>query len=436
MSGLPQVHPAGKPAHSPPDARHQSITVNHRLTVFIEQPPEFVRKLYPSAVWRMDPDERAVYLTFVQIINLVAGRLSLSSIQRFARHSRSAHLLNRVAVAVTKGLDDGRSGLALHISAGQVGGVVADNLRHAGLVVAVIGDGFCTGVNLTGHREQLQGGELRVLHIVRLGLHIVQLTSEEHGRGHLIIEVHTGSFDQRSGDFGAHQSLIIVLVVSHGFLLVHTILSSYSQACSAAEAAGKCPPPRRWLGLLADVIEVAFRERAADGGGVRVGQHLQIAGELGLHVAAGQADDVAVGQRLLGDGGVDDAVFADERGGVGVVGVDPVNGGGVLLQERVHRGGVLLDGLTAGDDNAGDERGAAAQLVPLSRQVERHAQAVDLALGDGDEGLGQQGDGRLIARERRDALAVLILPVDGHVVIGVDAVLAEQIAQRVLGRGR
>ena len=64
MSGLPQVHPAGKPAHSPPDARHQSITVNHRLTVFIEQPPEFVRKLYPSAVWRMDPDERAVYLTF------------------------------------------------------------------------------------------------------------------------------------------------------------------------------------------------------------------------------------------------------------------------------------------------------------------------------------------------------------------------------------
>ena len=30
---------------------------------------------------------------------------------------------------------------------------------------------------------------------------------------------------------------------------------------------------------------------------------------------------------------------------------------------------------------------------------------------------------------------MLILPVDGHVVIGVDAVLAEQIAQRVLGRG-
>ena len=32
--------------------------------MFIEQPPEFVRKLYPSAVWRMGPNERAIYLTF------------------------------------------------------------------------------------------------------------------------------------------------------------------------------------------------------------------------------------------------------------------------------------------------------------------------------------------------------------------------------------
>jgi peptidoglycan/xylan/chitin deacetylase (PgdA/CDA1 family) len=32
--------------------------------VFIEQPPEFFRKLYPGAVWRMDPNEKAVYLTF------------------------------------------------------------------------------------------------------------------------------------------------------------------------------------------------------------------------------------------------------------------------------------------------------------------------------------------------------------------------------------
>ncbi|MBR6433880.1 polysaccharide deacetylase family protein [Bacteroides sp. KG68] len=32
--------------------------------MFIEQPPAFIRKLYSGAIWRMDPDERAVYLTF------------------------------------------------------------------------------------------------------------------------------------------------------------------------------------------------------------------------------------------------------------------------------------------------------------------------------------------------------------------------------------
>ena len=32
--------------------------------MFIEQPPEFVRKLYPRALWRMTPAEKKVYLTF------------------------------------------------------------------------------------------------------------------------------------------------------------------------------------------------------------------------------------------------------------------------------------------------------------------------------------------------------------------------------------
>ncbi len=32
--------------------------------MFIEQPPALLRALYPGAVWRMDPRERAVYLTF------------------------------------------------------------------------------------------------------------------------------------------------------------------------------------------------------------------------------------------------------------------------------------------------------------------------------------------------------------------------------------
>lgn len=32
--------------------------------MFIEQPPRIVRALYPGAIWRMNPDEKSVYLTF------------------------------------------------------------------------------------------------------------------------------------------------------------------------------------------------------------------------------------------------------------------------------------------------------------------------------------------------------------------------------------
>ncbi len=32
--------------------------------MFIEQPPRFIRNLYPHALWRMDKDVKAVYLTF------------------------------------------------------------------------------------------------------------------------------------------------------------------------------------------------------------------------------------------------------------------------------------------------------------------------------------------------------------------------------------
>lgn len=32
--------------------------------MFIEQPPQIVRALYPGALWRMNPEEKKVYLTF------------------------------------------------------------------------------------------------------------------------------------------------------------------------------------------------------------------------------------------------------------------------------------------------------------------------------------------------------------------------------------
>ena len=65
-----------------------------------------------------------------------------------------------------KGLDDSRGGLALHVGAGQVGGVVADNLRQTYLVVGVVGDGLSAGVHLAGHGEQRQRREFRVLNVV------------------------------------------------------------------------------------------------------------------------------------------------------------------------------------------------------------------------------------------------------------------------------
>lgn len=32
--------------------------------MFIEQPPRIIRAIYPKAIWRMNPNEKAVYLTF------------------------------------------------------------------------------------------------------------------------------------------------------------------------------------------------------------------------------------------------------------------------------------------------------------------------------------------------------------------------------------
>ena len=50
----------------------------------------------------------------------------------------------------------------------------------------------------------------------------------------------------------------------------------------------------------------------------------------------------------------------------------------------------------------------------------------------GDKGLRQQGDGGLAAGQGRHAFAVLALPVDGHIVIRINAVFRQQIPQGVL----
>ena len=49
----------------------------------------------------------------------------------------------------------------------------------------------------------------------------------------------------------------------------------------------------------------------------------------------------------------------------------------------------------------------------------------------GDKGLRQQGNRRLPGGQRRHALAVLALPVDGHILVRVNAVFRQQIPQSV-----
>ena len=55
--------------------------------------------------------------------------------------------------------------------------------------------------------------------------------------------------------------------------------------------------------LLGCPVEVLAGQRTAHGGGVGIVEHLQVTGDIGLQFLAGQADDVAVGQCLFGDGG-------------------------------------------------------------------------------------------------------------------------------------
>ena len=49
----------------------------------------------------------------------------------------------------------------------------------------------------------------------------------------------------------------------------------------------------------------------------------------------------------------------------------------------------------------------------------------------GDKGLRQQGNRRLPGGQRRHALAVLALPVDGHILVRVNAVFRQQIPQGI-----
>ena len=99
---------------------------------------------------------------------------------------------------------------------------------------------------------------------------------------------------------------------------------------------------------------------------------------------------------------------------------------------------MLLDKLCPGNYHSGDKsRGGFAvclQFVPLLRQIQGYPDAVAFALGGGNKGLGQHGDGILLSGQRGQAFCLFAFPLDGHITGGIDAVLGQHIVQSIFGR--
>ena len=95
---------------------------------------------------------------------------------------------------------------------------------------------------------------------------------------------------------------------------------------------------------------------------------------------------------------------------------------------------MFLGILLAHHGHARDELGI-GHLVPLLGQVQSHTQGVVLQACSGHVGLGQDGNGILgIGHLSRD-LGGLAVVFNGHVLVRVDAVGVQKIAQHVLRRG-
>ena len=82
-----------------------------------------------------------------------------------------------------------------------------------------------------------------------------------------------------------------------------------------------------------------------------------------------------------------------------------------------------------------DQAAVNAQLVPLGGEVQGHLQALQLALGHGDEGLGQHGDGVLLLGHKGHDLRGLALPLHGYIPAQGQPVLGQQIGQSVFRGG-
>jgi len=212
-------------------------------------------------------------------------------------------------------------------------------------------------------------------------------------------------------------------------------LTAMLKSCHAASQ-NAIAPARSSRFLVFGDVEIGFIRRLSPHG-IRVlpVQRVEVAGGLRDHLPAGDRDDVARGNRFLGDRRRrHDPELGDPLRRFGRVFVDELHGGRIFLEERVHRGRVLLGKRAAHEADAGDHRAAVAELLPLVGQAQRDARARVLHKHRRHIGLREHRDRRRVVEHRRGDLGGLRLVLDVDVLVRVEPVAAQDVVQRVLGR--
>jgi len=150
---------------------------------------------------------------------------------------------------------------------------------------------------------------------------------------------------------------------------------------------------------------------------------------------ASHIGDIALGDGLFGRCRGNNAIFFGQLGGIGNRFIGQAGGCPVLLQKNLDLGFILFqEGLAAHKDTC-DHQAAIVQVLPGGIEVNRHLQARHLALGHCHIGLGQQGHHARHLGQQGDHLSGFGFPFQGDVLVRVNAMLLQQIAQGILRAG-
>src|SRR5574344_1488852 len=121
---------------------------------------------------------------------------------------------------------------------------------------------------------------------------------------------------------------------------------------------------RAFLGESGTIVEVVTGQVPAYGLGILLEEHLQAAAQGGAHLGAGDADDVALGDGLFGDGRLDNLKFSAELTGLLYVFIDPGGAESEVGQELLHRFRMFLREFGANQDAGGGAQAACPHLFP------------------------------------------------------------------------